>query len=101
MKKLLKIIPALVFAACCFMFAAKCLKAGGFIGAIADFPTAIHRAVKGQMQTTTDYLNGEQTEYDESVFTGEYHYYYEKLSDDDKLIYRQIYAMMQIGRAHV
>ena len=95
MKKLLKIIPALVFAACCFMFAAKCLKAGGFIGAIADFPTAIHRAVKGQMQTTTDYLNGEQTEYDESVFTGEYHYYYEKLSDDDKLIYRQIYAMMQ------
>ena len=30
-----------------------------------------------------------------SVFTGEYHYYYEKLSDDDKLIYRQIYAMMQ------
>lgn len=70
MKKLLKIIPALVFAACCFMFAAKCLKAGGFIGAIADFPTAIHRAVKGQMQTTTDYLNGEQTEYDESVFTG-------------------------------
>ena len=95
MKKLLKIIPALVFAACCFMFAAKCLKAGGFTGAIADFPTAIHRAVKGQMQTTTDYLNGEQTEYDESVFTGEYHYYYEKLSDDDKLIYRQIYAMMQ------
>lgn len=84
MKKLLKIIPALVFAACCFMFAAKCLKAGGFIGAIADFPTAIHRAVKGQMQTTTDYLNGEQTEYDESVFTGEYHYYYEKLSDDDQ-----------------
>lgn len=77
------------------MFAAKCLKAGGLIGAIADFPTAIHRAVKGQMQTTTDYLNGEQTEYDESVFTGEYHYYYEKLSDDDKLIYRQIYAMMQ------
>lgn len=55
MKKLLKIIPALVFAACCFMFAAKCLKAGGLIGAIADFPTAIHRAVKGQMQTTTDY----------------------------------------------
>ena len=54
MKKLLKIIPALVFAACCFMFAAKCLKAGGFTGAIADFPTAIHRAVKGQMQTTTD-----------------------------------------------
>ena len=95
MKKLLKIIPALVFAACCFMFAAECLKAGGFTGAIADFPTAIHRAVKGQMQTTTDYLNGEQTEYDESVFTGEYHYYYEKLSDDDKLIYRQIYAMMQ------
>lgn len=44
MKKLLKIIPALVFAACCFMFAAKCLKAGGFTGAIADFPTAIHRA---------------------------------------------------------
>ena len=43
MKKLLKIIPALVFAACCFMFAAKCLKAGGFIGAIADFPTAIDR----------------------------------------------------------
>ena len=39
MKKLLKIIPALVFAACCFMFAAKCLKAGGFTGAIADFPT--------------------------------------------------------------
>lgn len=35
MKKLLKIIPALVFAACCFMFAAKCLKAGGFTGAIA------------------------------------------------------------------
>ena len=68
MKKLLKIIPALVFAACCFMFAAKCLKAGGFTGAIADFPTAIHRAVKGQMQTTADYLNGEQTEYDESVF---------------------------------
>ena len=95
MKKLLKTILALVFAACCFMFAAKCLKAGGFTGAIADFPTAIHRAVKGQMQTTTDYLNGEQTEYDESVFTGEYHYYYEKLSDDDKLIYRQIYAMMQ------
>ena len=87
MKKLLKPF--------CFMFAAKCLKAGGFTGAIADFPTAIHRAVKGQMQTTTDYLNGEQTEYDESVFTGEYHYYYEKLSDDDKLIYRQIYAMMQ------
>lgn len=47
MKKLLKIIPALVFAACCFMFAAKCLNAGGFTGAIADFPTAIHRAVKG------------------------------------------------------
>ena len=64
MKKLLKIIPALVFAACCFMFAAKCLNAGGFTGAIADFPTAIHRAVKGQMQATTDYLNGEQTEYD-------------------------------------
>ena len=56
MKKLLKTILALVFAACCFMFAAKCLKAGGFTGAIADFPTAIHRAVKGQMQTTTDYL---------------------------------------------
>lgn len=70
MKKLLKTILALVFAACCFMFAAKCLKAGGLTGAIADFPTAIHRAVKGQMQTTTDYLNGEQTEYDESVFTG-------------------------------
>ena len=80
MKKLLKTIPALVFAACCFMFAAKCLKAGGFTGAIADFPTAIHRAVKGQMQTTTDYLNGEQTEYDESVFTGEYHYYYDNVS---------------------
>ena len=89
MKKLIKTILALVFAACCFMFAAKCLNAGGLTGAIADFPTAIHRAVKGQMQTTTDYLNGEQTEYDESVFTGEYHYYYEKLSDDDKLIYRQ------------
>ena len=42
MKKLLKTILALVFAACCFMFAAKCLKAGGFTGAIADFPTAIH-----------------------------------------------------------
>ena len=100
MKKLLKTILALVFAACCFIFAAKCLNADDLAGAIADFPTAIHRAVKGQMQTTTDYLNGEQTEYDESVFTGEYHYYYEKLSDDDKLIYRQIYAM-KIGRAHV
>ena len=77
MKKLLKTILALVFAACCFVFASKCLNTGGMAGAIADLPTAIHRAEKGQMQTTTDYLNGEQTEYDESVFTGEYHYYYE------------------------
>lgn len=58
MKKLLKTILALVFAACCFVFASKCLNTGGMAGAIADLPTAIHRAVKGQMQTTTDYLNG-------------------------------------------
>ena len=70
MKKLLKTILALVFAACCFVFALKCLNTGGMAGAIADLPTAIHRAVKGQMQTTTDYLNGEQTEYDESVLQG-------------------------------
>ena len=55
MKKLLKTILALVFAACCFVFASKCLNTGGMAGAIADLPTAIHRAVKGQMKTTTDY----------------------------------------------
>ena len=70
MKKLLKTILALVFAACCFMFASKCLNTGGMAGAIADLPTAIHRAVKGQMQTTTDYLNGEQAESLEQIGQG-------------------------------
>ena len=57
MKKLLKTILALVFAACCFVFASKCVNTGGMAGAIADLPQwsppqgvhlSVYRALEGR-----------------------------------------------------
>lgn len=61
-----------------------------------DLPQSLARAVKAYIQAASDSASMEDQAaiYDESVLGSEYHYYYGKLSDSDKLIYRQIYVML-------
>lgn len=61
-----------------------------------DLPQALVRTVKAHIQAASDSVSMEDPSatYDESVLGSEYHYYYEKLSDSDKILYRQIYVML-------
>lgn len=62
-----------------------------------EYIDSVGTAIKGKIDTIGDtpISSTSAGNYDESILGNEYHYYYSTLSDEDKLIYRQIYYAMQ------